>query len=389
MKISYKKISTFIFALAFFLQSFGDGYYIAHGLEPSILKVAKYGLFVLGIVWGTYSTSGKDFHCYQKETFRILIAQFAIFIISLTLAIINNGNISNIFDQVFRYCIAILYAYVILNSFSLHEIYKLMEYIMIVSIGGWLLEKGTDIFTMANFSSVSFFDSSSPFESSYFAAPSINCCAFFMYYRKNRFVTVISFLFVLLTFKRPAVVFAFILLIAPIFIDVDLKISSKIVFLGALLCVLTTFVWYWLLLPQNERLIFKLTGDTAAHFTQGRSLTLLSVLRSGYKPAGIGTSYNVVHRIIEMDLIQFYLETTIIGLIIIVFAYIFSAGNVLYALIFMAFQMLSCLTGSGMYNAFGWVPIFITFGCINYKKDSNLNVSYPVLKLKRRKRHHV
>ena len=70
-------------------------------------------------------------------------------------------------------------------------------------------------------------------------------------------------------------------------------------------------------------LIFKLTGDTAAHFTQGRSLTLLSVLRSGYKPAGIGTSYNVVHRIIEMDLIQFYLETTIIGLIIIVFAYIF------------------------------------------------------------------
>ena len=105
MKISYKKISTFIFALAFFLQSFGDGYYIAHGLEPSILKVAKYGLFVLGIVWGTYSTSGKDFHCYQKETFRILIAQFAIFIISLTLAIINNGNISNIFDQVFRYCL--------------------------------------------------------------------------------------------------------------------------------------------------------------------------------------------------------------------------------------------------------------------------------------------
>ena len=90
-----------------------------------------------------------------------------------------------------------------------------------------------------------------------------------------------------------------------------------------------------------------------------------------------------------MDLIQFYLETTIIGLIIIVFAYIFSAGNVLYALIFMAFQMLSCLTGSGMYNAFGWVPIIITFGCINYKKDSNLNVSYPVLKLKRRKRHHV
>ena len=100
---------------------------------------------------------GRIFTVIKKETFRILIAQFAIFIISLTLAIINNGNISNIFDQVFRYCIAILYAYVILNSFSLHEIYKLMEYIMIVSIGGWLLEKGTDIFTMANFSSVSFF----------------------------------------------------------------------------------------------------------------------------------------------------------------------------------------------------------------------------------------
>lgn len=67
MKISYKKISTFIFALAFFLQSFGDGYYIAHGLEPSILKVAKYGLFVLGIVWGHTVPLGRIFTVIKKK----------------------------------------------------------------------------------------------------------------------------------------------------------------------------------------------------------------------------------------------------------------------------------------------------------------------------------
>ena len=33
MKISYKKISTFIFALAFFLQSFGDIQYLWEGFS--------------------------------------------------------------------------------------------------------------------------------------------------------------------------------------------------------------------------------------------------------------------------------------------------------------------------------------------------------------------
>ena len=188
MKISYKKLVLLFLLWHFFCSLLVMDIIFAHGLEPSILKVAKYGLFVLGIVWGTYSTSGKDFHCYQKETFRILIAQFAIFIISLTLAIINNGNISNIFDQVFRYCIAILYAYVILNSFSLHEIYKLMEYIMIVSIGGWLLEREL-IFLLWQISAPFLFLILHPLlNQAILQRPPLTAAHFLCYYRKTEFV---------------------------------------------------------------------------------------------------------------------------------------------------------------------------------------------------------
>ena len=90
-------------------------------------------------------------------------------------------------------------------------------------------------------------------------------------------------------------------------------------------------------------------------------------MATGYKPAGLGSTNNIVGRGIEMDLIQFLLELTIIGLIIFILCYTFAAGRNLYAILVMSFQLITCLTGSGLYNSFGWVPVFLILGSINYK----------------------
>lgn len=385
MKISYKKINIVIFCVAFFLQSFIDGFYIAHDMNPTFLKALKYVFFVLAIIWGFVSIQ-KDKLCYWKETEKIILAIFSVFLISLLLIIINNGNLGITLEITFRFSIPILYAFVILNIFDLDMIYKLMIYVLIVSIMGWILEKGVEIFNAANFSAIAFAESSSPFESSYFAAPSINCCAFFLYYRRNKIISLVAWMFALLTFKRPAIVFSIIFLVVPLLINVDKRISKKVIFIGECLCVIFTILWYNLLLYKNNDVFVNIVGDTAEHFTQGRSKFMNMVLETGYQAAGLGSTNNLVGHGIEMDLIQLFLETTIIGLIILVFAYISSAGRNMYALILMAFHMFTCMTASGLYNSFGWVPVFVTFGCINYKRSEKLQMSFPLLKRKGRRR---
>lgn len=379
MKISLKKISIIVFCIAFFLQSFIDGYYIAHDMNPIFLKSLKYGFFVLGIILGVMCIKEREL-CYWKEAERIIGAILITFLISLVLIIINNGDIGVTLEITFRFITAILYALVILNMFDLEMIYKLMVYVLVISIMGWIFEKGVDVFNVANFSAIAFADSSSPFESSYFAAPSINCCAFFMYYRKNKIISFLSWIFALLTFKRPAIIFSVIFLLVPLFINVDKKISKKIIVIGESLCVVFTIIWYNLLLYKNSELFMRIIGDTPIHFTQGRSLYLNRVLETGYQATGLGSTNNLVGHIIEMDLVQVYLETTVIGLIIFVFAYISAAGRNMYALILMVFQMFTCMTGSGLYNSFGWVPVFVTFGCINYKRNEELQMEFPLLK---------
>lgn len=388
MKINYKKINIYMFYIIFFLQSFIDGYYVAHDLNANFLKALKYGFLVLGVILGLINLKDiKKKKCYFNETKRILLSIFLIFIISLILIIFNidNSDISRTFELLFRFSISILYSFIILNIFSLDKIYNLMIYLFLVSVMGWFFEKGIGIFNIENLKSISFSNSSSAFESSYFAASSINCCAFFMYYRKKKLISIISFIFVLLTFKRPAIIFAIIFFILPLFINVNIKLNKKIIFLGELLCILITILWFYLLLFENRDLFIKIIGDIPENFTQGRNTILNQVLNTGYKAAGLGSTDNLVGHTIEMDLIQFFLETTIIGLITVVFSYISIAGRVLYAVILMSFHMLTCLTGSGLYNAFGWIPVFITLGCINYKKSKRLTIKFPLLLNKRRK----
>lgn len=380
MRISYKKINTIIFVIAFFLQAYIDGVYIAHDINPIFLKALKYAFFLIGIIWGFICMKDRKITCYVKETFGIMMSICSIFILSLCLMIINGGKLDSSLELTFRFSIAILYAFVILNVYKLDDIYQLMIYVLCISIIGWIWEKGIEIFANTDLNSISFVNSFSPFESSYFAAPSINCCAFFMYYRKNKIISVIAFAFALLTFKRPAIVFSFVVLLLPYFFNVNRQINKYVIFIGKIMCIVATIVWYNLLLSKNEIVFNKLINDSAVHFTQGRSRIFNNVLETGYKAAGLGSTNNIVGRGIEMDLIQFYLETTIVGLTIIVFAYVSAAGKNFYALLLMGFHMFGCLTGSGLYNSFGWVPVFVTLGCINYKDSEEFQVEFPLLK---------
>ncbi|WP_349763501.1 hypothetical protein [Fusobacterium sp. SYSU M8D902] len=349
-------------------------------------KILKYIILIVGTIFGLMSIKNKKGLCYLKEAKLIIFSNLGILGISLLLILVNGGNIKYTFELSFRFMITILYSFVILNIFNLDEIYKLMIYLLFVSILGWILEKGVNILSISNIKSISFFNSFSPFETHYFAASSINCCTFFMYYRKNKIISIISFIFVLLTFKRPAIVFSIILFLLPLFINIDKRINKMIILIGKIMCITVTILWFYLLLSENSDIFFTIVNDIPEHFTQGRSTILNLVLDTGYKAAGLGSTNSITWHGIEMDLIQFLLETTIFGLIIIINTNISIAGRKLYSFIFMTFNMVTCLTGSSMYNIFGWIPIYIIYGCINYKKSEKLKMKFPLIQ-RREKRY--
>lgn len=375
-----------IFMITFFLQAFIDGYYIAHGSEPFILKLLKYSMFTLGIGWGMIQLTRKKHNIFLRETVSILFANTCFLIISLFLILFRDGDFGFGIELLIRYSLPVLYAYVLLNLLNFEDIYWLMEYLLVVSTIGWFLEKGDSIFNLSNYAVISFSNSYSPFESHYFAPAAINCCAFFSYYREKRWNRILSFVLVLLTFKRPQIIFSICFLFLPNFLDPNIRINKKIRNIGCIAVIIITVMYYLMLQPENEWIIQKITGQTARDFTSGRSSVLQRLIGYGYKAGGLGTSENILGRGIEMDLISIMVEMTPLALIVFVVCYTSISGEKLYSVLVMAYLMLFLLTGSGLYNVFLWTPAFLFFGTVNYLKTSKCSIRkiiWPHIKLER------
>lgn len=219
---------------------------------------------------------------------------------------------------------------------------------------------------MINFSS-----SYSPFESSFAAGASIAFCSYFMYYRKNKFFTIFSLLFAILTFKRLAVVFAIVLVFLPKLIDVNKNVNKVTKIIMPIFFIVMTLVYFKLLLPQNKKIFYKIFGESQDAFTMGRSGFLREYLHKKIYYPGLGATTAILGKGLEMDLIRIYLETTIVGLFAFTCGYWKCAGNTRYTYIYMTFIFLNLLTSHSLSNSFNWILSLITIACITYKKKEN------------------
>jgi len=363
-----KLINYILFMAAFFLQAYVDGRYIAFGSEPFALKMLKYLLLGSGILFGILQLVGHKRFVFLRELCHVLIAIGTFLVVSLALLFFRDGDLSFCLELIMRYSMSVLYAFVLLNVLDFQDIYNLMVYFLAVSIFGWVLQIGDLFLDLTQYTKISFANSYSPFESHYFAPSAMNCCAFFLYYRKNKWTQIVSFLFALMTFKRVQIVFAVALLLIPMLINPNRQIK-KGTYVAFCVGIITLTVGYYLaLLPENEWIIEALTGQTAVQFTTGRSNVLQTLLVSNYRMGGLGTTEAVLGRGIEMELISIMLEMSFPVMVIFVFCYASVAGRKVYSMLVMLYLMVLLMTGSGLYNVFLWTIAFLFFGSINYLK---------------------
>lgn len=366
LKEFYRITNYLFFIVAFFLQCHVDGKYIARGYEPFALKISKYCVIAIGIFWGFLQLYRKKKFIFVKETISVSFAVAFFALNSFALLFFREGDVGFCVELLMRYEMPILYAFVLLNVMEFDDIYNLMVWVLVLSFYGWFLQKGSMLFDLSNYSKISFSKSLSPFESHYFAPSAINCFIFFAYFKKKNWTKWAAFALVLLTFKRPQIVFACLFLCLPLFIDPNTKVKQWIPIVGCVSTVIFTAVYYMLMLPEGEWIIERIFDQSTSEFTSGRSNVLRTLIDSGYKASGLGTSQAILGRGIEMDLISMVLEMSAVSMVVFVFCYFSISGLKLYSVLAMVYFMFFMVTGSGLYNVFLCLGMFLFFGCANY-----------------------
>lgn len=229
-----KKILIIIFFIAFFYSIFTKIFNFTNSIDN-----LKYILFLLNLLLDCiYIYYNKIQLKLKREYLYILLLSILLFFVSLIIAIMNHSFIS------FRTIIEIIYillpascAFCIINIFTLNEIISYIKLLLFFSLIAYFIELAISNISVNDVLKISFLNSYSPFESYIFADVSVFCFCFFSYFKesdqKNNFIVTtnqcyyISFLFVIMTFKRILVLFAICLFIFNLLKIKDLVIPKK------------------------------------------------------------------------------------------------------------------------------------------------------------------
>lgn len=369
-KDRWRTLNIFLFVMMFALRSFTDAIFISKGVESNIWINLKYIVILLAIFLNIMQfIKNKKMKVFTKEIKNILFVGIALFFISCICIIRTNNFNSCVLEEVFKLILPIVYVFFVMNTWKFEDIYCAMKWTLIFSIIGYVIEIGTSNFSIVNIMSMNFSKSYSPFESNFACGTAIAMCAFFMYYRKNKIITALSFLFAIFTFKRLSVLFAIIFLILPKIINVNKNVNKNVKLLCKIGFIVLPLVYYAFLLPSSSELFYKIIGESQRSFTMGRSVLLNYINNNDFRSFGLGSSTVFIGRSMEMDLIKIYIETGIIGLAIFVNGYWECSGNTVYTYIYMLFQFINMVTSHSLLNSFNWILVFVIIGTISYKNN--------------------
>lgn len=280
---------------------------------------------------------------------------------------------SRVWVQTAYLIIPALYAFTLSNLLNKKTLMNLVKYTFLLTLILYIHEIGVvNFLSVSNWSAISFSQSDSAFESSDFSG--IFTVSLFYFYwdrfillnkEKNKIWFCCSMIFAILAWKRLSVVFVVLLWILSKIFDIKKNINKIIPIItglvfGPITVVYTLFVEGWYN-PLN------LNVD---EFTKGRDYTLKLWANYGYASYGYGSSYELIHRYLEMDLVQMYLEVGCFAVILFGLVYFNLTKKNLFAYMIMLYEFLNMLTASSLPSVFDWslVLTLIAFSANNKEK---------------------
>lgn len=351
------------FILSFSILSLTDSLYSSKGYQGGFFNIIKYIFLFLGLLVSflIYCKKENNKRMYLKETFGIVFTVIIFGIVSLFLAVEANVSLHmETYMELAYIFISCIYAYLLVNTLDVSYLYKSCAIVLFFSIVNYVFfEKGISIFSLQNLINISFSDSYSIFESHYSSGVAFVLGCFFVYYNKNRFITITSILYVFLTFKRMlllSVLFLFIL--SFIISSMEKKNKNRITNVLLSFAFVIATLYYFNYIKSNY--------TELSDFTMGRSNILHVLLNSDFHSTGFGSSTVFLNgKSIEMDLIRIFIEMGIIPLFVFAFTYWMYAGKNKYCICYMFFIFLNLLLSHSLGSIFTWVISFFTIALIN------------------------
>lgn len=365
MKIRINRRQIFIFLLVaiYAIRGYTDAVYVANG-SNSIWVSSKYIILALTIMYGVFllpkNLRLKGYTIFKNVTITVAVFGF----ISLLRMIYVGVFSADVLMLAMHMLIPVVITVLMVNILNSDEIYDCMSLILIVCCLSYVLfEIGLSEFSIGNIMTISFAHSYSPYESHYTAGTAMALCAYFSFYRKNKFYTILSFVFSFLTFKRMLIICSIVLFVMPMIISKNKKVSRKVVNFFAISFVIGTLLYYWCLIPENIDFLREAFGiESLEKITSYRSVFFEMYYSDPFfENSGWGSCLKNFGHIMEMDLIQIYIELTLLGLIVFCVCYWNLAGNTVYGVIYMLFNFLNMLSSHSIENGYIWSLIIITF----------------------------
>lgn len=379
-------VNGLLFFITFVMKSLGDAFlanHISENWDNSKYAVILFSLLLESLQLIFIVKNNHRSMIFKKELAGYFAVAFIFFVISAFLIVSTTwGKFSpELALELFDFILPATYVYFLINTTSFDAIYHSMKWILIWSFVIYLfVEKGIRFFTWTDFQSISFAESYSPFESSYSSGTAVACLTFFSYYRRDKKLVLLSFIFTFLVFKRVSLLLSIIFLFLPILLDANMKISKWWAWgLGSLFIVLT-LIGYHSFQPGVFQQVNWQYNINLNDLFMGRVDYFSTLMHRGYNSYGLGSTIDFWGINIELDFIKIYTEIGIIGLTaLIVLLWSLTQGNI-YCTVLILYNSINLLTSHSLTSPFSWIIYLLTIGCIHYRQAESLQYERPCKK---------
>ena len=349
------------FAIAILFKGIGDAFFVKTNLESKV-NLIKYIFLILSSLILFFNMPKKTENKIFKKEFNILVLAYVIIsIISIIFSILNEKFTFRSIKEILFIMIPIVFTYIALNTLTNKEIENMAKYAVIVYLISYLVEIRTTFSISYFINSIKHFSltgGQSTFaydalESSAFPDPMMALFCYFIYNNKNNNKWIlITYISILMMNKRLIILFSTILLILNYIPFTNKMLKKK--------CSNTTYITPLIIFSIMPLILMKLTSPDIENyilnkfninmrdFWMGRDDMVQYMLNNNFKSYGLGSTYDFREKLLEIESLKFYLETSILGTTIISYCYWKIANKNIYTILVMFYIFLNISTSTSI-----------------------------------------
>ena len=263
-----------------------------------------------------------------------------------------------------------IYAYFVINTWEIKEIDKAFKIGLLIAFIFYIISLDMAPLKIAKALLSSNFNASySELESFTYCGLALAFYLYFCFFDNQKIYKILSFLFVIMTFKRVFIIIALVLFVISKTKLKDKEVSKKILNLTTILLFVFAIFYYLIMQPQIARIIEINYNIDLRKLTMGRNDRMRWLVESDYESYGFGSTTEFMlkrfYGALEMEMSKIIIELGYLPVLIFIYNYLKFSKNNYYTFIFMVLMILNLTFSSGLTGTFSWCILFITISTIN------------------------